>query len=156
MSWFTAPTLPVPLIVTHWRFRSIHWLFLSICSLICTCASASKAPLNLNAYDPEVAALLEEYQAESDAFGSMLPSVLAYRGATKADTLVDFARGIISITAPDSASIRRAAVEIRDCRWEYTIPDLSNEHGVCRRRPFHSGGPKNVFASKMLDFTQIQ
>ncbi len=148
MSWFTAPTPPVPLIVTHWRFRSIHWLFLSICSLICTCASASKAPLNLNAYDPEVAALLEEYQAESDAFGSMLPSVLAYRGATKADTLVDFARGIISITAPDSASIRRAAIEIILTQIDPSVIDAAtaNDFGL-----INSKTQKPFFYQQIID-----
>ena len=47
---------------------------------------------------------------------------------------------------------RRAAAEIRDCRWEYTIPDLSNEHGVCRRRPVRSVTPKNILLQKVRFF----
>ncbi len=92
--------------------RIAYCLYLFACSLLYTPGVASDAPLNLDTYEPDVAALLEEYQNESDDVGSMLPSVLAYQGETNARTFVDFARGIISITAVDATSLRRAAVEI--------------------------------------------
>ncbi len=148
MRRFTALTPPVSLGMTHRGFRSFFLLCLSIYTLNCTCATASTAQLNLSAYDPEVAALLEEYQAESDSFGSTLPSVLAYRGATNASTFIDFARGIISITAPDSASVRRAAVEIVLTQIDPSVIDAAtaNDLGLVNRKT-----QKPFFYQQILD-----
>lgn len=73
---------------------------------------AFDAIADFSTYDPDVAALLAEYHADSDSEGSLLPTVMAYQGASRAETLVDFERGLISISASNPDSVQQAAVEI--------------------------------------------
>jgi membrane-bound lytic murein transglycosylase C len=88
------------------------FVFCAACLLaLPTIVSADDGP-NFDHYDPDVAALLAEYHTGSDAAGSMLPSILAYQGQSNAETLIDFERGLISITAPGPSEIKQAAVEI--------------------------------------------
>jgi membrane-bound lytic murein transglycosylase C len=67
---------------------------------------------DLDGYSLEVALLLEEYHAESDDLGSMLPSIFAYQDNASAEMLIDFERGLISISAGNVGELKRAAVEI--------------------------------------------
>ena len=71
------------------------WVGLLLLLLMQTLALAEETA-DFDQYDPDVAALLTEYRAESDESGSLLPSVLAYRGQSKAETLIDFERGLIN------------------------------------------------------------
>ena len=91
--------------------------------LLSTLALAEK-PANFAQYDPDVAALLDEYHAESDKAGSLLPSVWAYQGQSKAETLIDFERGLINITAADPSEIKQAAVEISVSYTHLTLPTI--------------------------------
>jgi len=85
----------------------------------------AEEPANFDQYDPDVAALLDEYHAESDKAGSLLPSVWAYQGQSKAETLIDFERGLINITAADPSEIKQAAIEILLTQIDPTVIDAS-------------------------------
>jgi len=86
--------------------------------------SAEAAP-NFDQYDPAVAELLAEYHAESDESGSLLPSVWAYQGQSQAETLIDFERGLITITAAGLSQIKQAAVEILLTQIDPSVIDAS-------------------------------
>ena len=75
-------------------------------------AAAAETSPDLSRYDPDVAALLDEYHRESDSQGSLLPTIMAYQGENRAETLIDFERGLISISAEDKGAVKRAAIEI--------------------------------------------
>jgi membrane-bound lytic murein transglycosylase C len=99
---------------------------------------------NFDAYAPDVAALLEEYHADSDELGSMLPSILAYQGQSNAETLVDFERGLISISASKPQDIKRAAIEVLLTQFDPTIIDSStaSDFGLINKKtqkPFFFG-----------------
>ena len=86
----------------------VYW----VAFLLLPTLALAEEPTNFDEYDPDVAALLTEYHSESDETGSLLPSVWAYQGQSKAETLIDFERGLITITAADPTEIKQAAVEI--------------------------------------------
>ena len=100
----------------------LNWIRLLL--LLPTLALAEE-PANFDRYDPDVAALLDEYHADSDRAGSLLPSVWAYQGQSKAETLIDFERGLINITATDSSDIKQAAVEILLTQIDPSVIDAS-------------------------------
>ena len=102
----------------------VCWVGLLLLLLMQTLALAEETA-DFDQYDPDVAALLKEYRAESDESGSLLPSVLAYRGQSKAETLIDFERGLITITAPDPSQIKQAAVEILLTQIDPSVIDAS-------------------------------
>jgi len=93
--------------------------------LLLSTLALAEEPANFDQYDPDVAALLEEYHAESDKAGSLLPSVWAYQGQSKAETLIDFERGLINITAADPSEIKQAAIEILLTQIDPTVIDAS-------------------------------
>ena len=68
---------------------------LLICSLLFSATLFAKSPPSFDEYSPDVAQLLKEYHAETDELGSVMPSVLAYKGNSTAETLIDFDRGEI-------------------------------------------------------------
>ena len=100
----------------------VYWMGLLL--LLPTLAPAEE-PANFDQYDPDVAALLDEYHAESDKAGSLLPSVWAYQGQSKAETLIDFERGFINITAANPSEIKQAAVEILLTQIDPSVIDAS-------------------------------
>lgn len=93
--------------------------------LLLSTLALAEEPANFDQYDPDVAALLDEYHAESDKAGSLLPSVWAYQGQSKAETLIDFERGLINITAADPSEIKQAAIEILLTQIDPTVIDAS-------------------------------
>lgn len=111
------------------RFRGIaHFKALAasmLCLLTLPMIGTAEDRHNFEGYDPDVAALLEEFHAGSDEVGSMLPSVLAYQGQSNAETLIDFERGLISITASGSNDLKQAAVEILLTQVDPSIIDAA-------------------------------
>ena len=85
---------------------------------------AEDAP-DFNGYSPDVVALLEEFHAESDDLGSMLPSILSWQSKSAAETLIDFERGLITINASGVIEIRQAALEILLTQIDPALIDAS-------------------------------
>ena len=116
----------------------------AVCVLVSSANLYAADQPSFAAYAPDVAALLQEYHADSDELGSMLPSILAYQGQSNAEILVDFERGLISISAAEPRDIKRAAVEILLTQFDPTIIDGStaSDFGLINpktQKPFFFG-----------------
>ena len=85
---------PLQIVFSRQAYRLLLLYSLSFSELL----SAEDVPV-FDSYRPGAAALIEEFHAESDDFGSMLPSVLSWQGINAAETLIDFERGLITISA---------------------------------------------------------
>ena len=86
----------------------------------------------------------DDYQAASSTPDSTTPSVMSYHGNSSAETLVDFERGIITISADDTASVKQAAVEILLTQFDPGVIDAStaNDFGLINSKtqePFFLG-----------------
>ena len=85
--------------------------------------------IDYDAYDEDVAALLREYQNDSDedsssaegslsaegsslAEGSIKPSVLVFNDAADSDTLIDFETGLVTVRASSVERLREAIVDV--------------------------------------------
>ena len=66
----------------------------------------------LEGYAPEVAALLKEYQDTSDANGSTIPSIFAYRPDSSGRTLIDFESGLIVASSETISGLKQRIVEV--------------------------------------------
>ena len=66
----------------------------------------------LEAYPPEVATLLQEYQDTSDANGSTIPSIFAYRSNSSGRTLIDFESGLIVASSETISGLKQRIVEV--------------------------------------------
>jgi hypothetical protein len=75
----------------------IQRIFLVLFMLLAS--ACTFANIDFNDYDEDVAALLREYQAQSDKQGSYNPSVLMFNESFDQNTLVDFENGLIVVTA---------------------------------------------------------
>ncbi|MFT4853632.1 MAG: membrane-bound lytic murein transglycosylase C [Bacteroidia bacterium] len=106
-----------------YRVLLIGWLYSS------TTLLAEQLP-DFNGYSPDVAALLEEYHGESDGQGSMSPAILSYHGVSDAETLIDFERGIITISATDAKGVKQAAVEILLTQIDPAVIDARTAHDL--------------------------
>jgi membrane-bound lytic murein transglycosylase C len=110
----------MPKSLTRYAFTSLPCFFKKQASrlfIFCALSLFSAASLAENApdfddYSPDITPLLEEYHAESDNLGSMLPSILSYQGGNTAETLIDFERGLITINGANAKEIKQAAVEV--------------------------------------------
>tara|TARA_S200000501_G_scaffold140098_1_gene132458 strand:- start:60 stop:1160 length:1101 start_codon:yes stop_codon:yes gene_type:complete len=63
-------------------------------------------------YDEDVAALLREYQNQSNPDQSYTPSILSYSTAKTSKTIVDFERGIIYMNASTPETLRDAIIDV--------------------------------------------
>ena len=66
----------------------------------------------LEGYAPEVAALLQEYQDTSDANGSTIPSIFAYRPDSSGRTLIDFESGLVVASSETISGLKQRIVEV--------------------------------------------
>ena len=98
---------------------------LFVCTLVFSASGFAERTPNFVDYSADVAVLLEEYHVRSDDRGSMLPSVLSYQGSSSAETLIDFDRGLITISAANSQQVKQAAVEILLTQIDPAIIDAS-------------------------------
>ena len=99
--------------------------FLLICSLLFSATLFAESQPSFDEYSPDVAQLLKEYHAETDELGSVMPSVLAYKGNSTAETLIDFDRGLITISAANAEQVKQAAIEILLTQIDPEIIDAS-------------------------------
>ena len=104
---------------------------------------ASDIPV-FDANGPEVTSIIDDYHAESVDEGSMQPSVMSYHGSSAAETLVDFERGLITISTDDTTSIKQAAVEILLTQFDPGVIDAStaSDFGLVNsktQKPFFHG-----------------
>ena len=126
------------------NFQRPSRCLLFVFSLFFSAALLAESSANFDDYSPDVAELLKEYRAESDDFGSMLPSVLAYKGSSKAETLIDFDRGLITISTANVDQAKQAAVEILLTQIDPEVIDAStaNDLGLINsknQQPFFYG-----------------
>jgi membrane-bound lytic murein transglycosylase C len=63
-------------------------------------------------YDDDVAALLREYQSQSDSMGSFKPSVLSFNATVDSNTLVDFEKGLILVAATTPEMLRQSIIDV--------------------------------------------
>jgi membrane-bound lytic murein transglycosylase C len=96
-----------------------------VCSLFLCAALLADSTPNFDDYSPDVAELLKEYHAESDDLGSVMPSVLSYKGSSTAETLIDFDRGLITISAVNEDQAKQAAIEILLTQIDPEVIDAS-------------------------------
>ena len=66
----------------------------------------------LENYTPEVAALLREYKNTSDAKGSTIPSIFAYRSDSSRKTLIDFESGLVVVSSKTISGLKQSIVEV--------------------------------------------
>jgi membrane-bound lytic murein transglycosylase C len=85
---------------------------------------------NIDGYSPEVAVLLDEYHAESDDHGSLLPSIFAYQDNGDVETLIDFERGLITISASNANAVKQAAIEILLTQIDPAVIDAGTAHDL--------------------------
>ena len=76
---------------------NIYKLVFTLTIVTQSCLSYS---IDFEDYDDDVAALLREYQQQSNLDGSYTPSILTYSVAKASRTIVDFERGMIYLNAP--------------------------------------------------------
>jgi membrane-bound lytic murein transglycosylase C len=127
--------------------RQAYRLLLAYSLSYSTVLFAADAP-NFNSYSQDVVTLLEEFHAESDDHGSMLPSILSWQGKSAAETLIDFERGLITISAGDAFGIRKAALEILLTQIDPAIIDASTASDLGL---INSKTKKTFFYEQILD-----
>ena len=72
-----------------------------------------------------VKSTIQHDRSNSNLPDSTKPSVMSYHGNSFAETLVDFERGIITISADDTASVKQAAIEILLTQFDPGVIDAS-------------------------------
>ena len=88
---------------------NIYKLVLTLTIVIQSCLSYS---IDFEDYDDDVAALLREYQQQSNLDGSYTPSILTYSAAKASRTIVDFERGMIYLNATTPETLRDAIIDV--------------------------------------------
>ena len=73
---------------------------------------SSAVAIDFQDYDDDVAALLREYQSQSDAMGSYNPSVLSFNETDDSNTLVDFEKGLILVAATTPEMLRQSIIDV--------------------------------------------
>ena len=84
----------------------------------------------LEAYPPEVAALLQEYQNTSDANGSTIPSIFAYRSDSSGRTLIDFESGLIVASSETISGLKQRIVEVLLTQIDPSVIDAHTAHDL--------------------------
>lgn len=106
--------------------------------------AASAAAIEFDQYDDDVAALLREYQSESDQQGSYNPSVLSFNQTTDAKTLVDFEKGLILVSAITPETLKQSIVNVLLTQIDPSVIDAktAQDFGLVNQqtnRPFFWG-----------------
>ena len=115
-------------------------LFVSISLLM----AASAVAIEFDQYDDDVAALLREYQGESDQQGSYNPSVLSFNQTIDTETLVDFEKGLILVSAITPESLKQSIVNVLLTQIDPSVIDAktAQDFGLVNQqtnRPFFWG-----------------
>ena len=84
----------------------------------------------LEAYPPEVAALLQEYQDTSDANGSTIPSIFAYRSDSSGRTLIDFESGLIVASSETISGLKQRIVEVLLTQIDPSVIDAQTAYDL--------------------------
>lgn len=121
-------------IVACWITVAVH-----LCAL-----SSSAIAVDFNDYDEDVAALLREYQAQSDRQGSYNPSVLMFNESSNQHTVVDFENGLIVVNATRERELKRAIIDVLLTQIDPTVIDAktAQDFGLVNNRtnrPFFWG-----------------
>ena len=110
--------------------------------------AVSLAPLALDVdfddYDEDVAALLREYQVQSDKQGSYNPSVLMFNESTEQNTVVDFENGLIVVNANKEKVLKQAIIDVLLTQVDPSVIDAktAQDFGLVNNRtnrPFFWG-----------------
>ena len=119
--------------------------------------SSSVIAIEFDQYDDDVAALLREYQSQSDNQGSYTPSVLSFNQTIDTDTLVDFEKGLIFVSAITPESLKQSIINVLLTQIDPSVIDAktAQDFGLINQktnRPFfwgqvvdHTGKPIDAF-----------
>ncbi len=105
---------------------------------------SSAVAIDFQDYDDDVAALLREYQSQSDAMGSYNPSVLSFNETDDSNTLVDFEKGLILVAATTPEMLRQSIIDVLLTQIDPSVIDAktAQDFGLINEktnRPFFWG-----------------
>ena len=132
-----------------------YMAFLTIFSPLLSSAVA----IEFDQYDDDVAALLREYQGQSSEQGSYNPSVLSFNKTMDTDTLVDFEKGFIFVSAITPESLKQSIINVLLTQIDPSVIDAktAQDFGLINQktnRPFfwgqvvdHTGKPIEALRS---------
>ena len=109
-------------ILACWITVAVH-----LCAL-----SSSAIAVDFNDYDEDVAALLREYQAQTDRQGSYNPSVLMFNESSNQHTVVDFENGLIVVNATRERELKRAIIDVLLTQIDPTVIDAKTAQDLLR------------------------
>jgi membrane-bound lytic murein transglycosylase C len=120
----------------------IQRIFLVLFMLLAS--ACTFANIDFNDYDEDVAALLREYQAQSDKQGSYNPSVLMFNESFDQNTLVDFENGLIVVTAKTEKMLQQSIMDVLLTQIDPSVIDAktAQDFGLINKRtnrPFFWG-----------------
>jgi membrane-bound lytic murein transglycosylase C len=120
----------------------IQRIFLVLFMLLAS--ACTFANIDFNDYDEDVAALLKEYQAQSDKQGSYNPSVLMFNESFDQNTLVDFENGLIVVTAKTEKMLQQSIMDVLLTQIDPSVIDAktAQDFGLINKRtnrPFFWG-----------------
>tara|TARA_B110000967_G_scaffold91985_1_gene94644 strand:- start:281 stop:1339 length:1059 start_codon:yes stop_codon:yes gene_type:complete len=101
-------------------------------------------PIEFDQYDDDVAALLREYQGQSDQKGSYNPSVLSFNETAETKTLVDFEKGFIFVSGITPESLKQSIINVLLTQIDPSVIDAktAQDFGLINQktnRPFFWG-----------------
>ena len=120
---------------------------------------SSAVAIEFDQYDDDVAALLREYQGQSSEQGSYNPSVLSFNQTMDTDTLVDFEKGFIFVSAITPESLKQSIINVLLTQIDPSVIDAktAQDFGLINQktnRPFfwgqvvdHTGKPIEALRS---------
>ena len=120
---------------------------------------SSAVAIEFDQYDDDVAALLREYQGQSSEQGSYNPSVLSFNKTMDTDTLVDFEKGFIFVSAITPESLKQSIINVLLTQIDPSVIDAktAQDFGLINQktnRPFfwgqvvdHTGKPIEALRS---------
>lgn len=114
----TAPLSLASVLITRWILCALCFMTLWV--------EADE----LEDYPPEVAALLQEYQNTSDANGSTIPSIFAYRSDSSGRTLIDFESGLIVASSETISGLKQRIVEVLLTQIDPSVIDAHTAHDL--------------------------
>ena len=100
--------------------------------------------IEFDQYDDDVAALLREYQDQSDQEGSYTPSVLSFNETADTKTLVDFEKGFIFVSAITPENLKKSIINVLLTQIDPSVIDAktAQDFGLVNQktnRPFFWG-----------------
>ena len=100
--------------------------------------------IEFDQYDDDVAALLREYQGQSDQKGSYNPSVLSFNETAETKTLVDFEKGFIFVSGITPESLKQSIINVLLTQIDPSVIDAktAQDFGLINQktnRPFFWG-----------------